>query len=109
NLLSNAVKFTPRGGRITVSAAAQVGGGVSLQVADTGVGIPADELSKLMRPFVQASNQTAARETGAGLGLYLVKRLIEEQDGEFRLESEEGRGAVATISLPSTRLLAAAA
>ena len=109
NLLSNAVKFTPRGGRITVSAAAQVGGGVSLQVADTGVGIPADELSKLMRPFVQASNQTAASETGAGLGLYLVKRLIEEQDGEFRLESEEGRGAVATINLPSTRLLAAAA
>lgn len=107
NLLSNAVKFTPRGGRIQVSATALPEGGVSLQVADTGVGIPADELSQLMQPFVQASNQTAASEGGAGLGLYLVKRLVQEQHGAFTLESEEGKGAIATVTLPQDRLLAA--
>ena len=109
NLLSNAVKFTPRGGRVVVSVAAQADGGVALQVADTGVGIPANELSELMQPFVQASNQTAASEGGTGLGLYLVKRLVEEQEGVFELESEEGKGAVATVRLPPARHLANAA
>lgn len=107
NLLSNSVKFTPRGGSVRVSATAGKEGGVSLQVIDTGVGIPSDELSKLMQPFVQASNQTEASEGGAGLGLYLVKRLVQEQDGAFTLESEEGAGAVATVTLPTTRNLAA--
>ena len=60
-----------------------------------------------MQPFVQASNQTAASEGGAGLGLYLVKRLVEEQECAFALESEEGKGAIATIRLPAGRLLAA--
>lgn len=107
NLLSNAVKFTPRGGRVAVSASIAPDGGVCMQVADTGVGIPAEDLSELMQPFVQANNQTAASEGGAGLGLYLVKRLVQEQDGDFNLESEEGKGAVATITLPSRRMLAA--
>lgn len=107
NLLSNSVKFTPQGGRVTVSAAVGPDGGVSLRVADTGVGIPPDELSELMQPFVQASNQSAASETGTGLGLYLVRRLVEEQDGDFTLESEEGEGVIATVTLPPSRLMAA--
>lgn len=108
NLLSNAVKFTPPGGRVVVSASMHRNGGVALQVSDTGVGIPANEISELMQPFVQASNQTSASEGGTGLGLYLVKRLVEEQEGIFELESEEGQGATATVRLPSSRLLVAA-
>ena len=117
NLLSNAIKFTPDGGSIKIIGGKNATGGVSISVTDTGVsisvtdtgvGIPSGEIEALMQPFSQASNQTAARESGTGLGLYLVKRLIEEQDGEFTLESEEGVGACATISVPPKRLMAAA-
>ena len=117
NLLSNAIKFTPDGGSIKIIGGKNATGGVSISVTDTGVsisvtdtgvGIPSGEIEALMQPFSQASNQTAARESGTGLGLYLVKRLIEEQDGEFTLESEEGVGACATISVPPQRLMAAA-
>lgn len=107
NLLSNAVKFTPPGGRVVVTAVKDQTGDVALKVADTGCGIPANELSALMQPFSQASNQSAARETGTGLGLYLVKSLVEKQDGRFKLESEEGKGVIATVTLPASRLLAA--
>ena len=108
NLLSNAIKFTPDGGSVKIVGSKNATGGVSISVTDTGVGIPSGELQALMRPFSQASNQTFARESGTGLGLYLVKRLIEEQDGEFTLESEEGAGARATITVPPQRLLEAA-
>ena len=104
NLLTNAVKFTPRGGGIYVMADRMEDGGVEVAVADTGVGIPADELGELMQPFAQASNQAAASEGGTGLGLYLVRRLVEQQDGHFVLESEQGRGTVAVIVWPESRL-----
>jgi signal transduction histidine kinase len=107
NLLSNAVKFTPAGGTITIRAEIGEDGGISLTVADTGVGIPAEDLSALMQPFSQAGNQAAARESGTGLGLYLVKRLVEQQEGDFAISSEEGKGVTATIRMPSGRLLAA--
>lgn len=108
NLLSNAIKFTPDGGSVEIVAARNNQGGVNVSVTDTGVGIPAKDIQTLMQPFSQASNQTAARESGTGLGLYLVKRLMEEQDGAFTLESEEGSGSKATITVPAQRLLEAA-
>ncbi len=108
NLLSNAVKFTPSGGAVTVSLGRGDRGGVRLVVQDTGVGIPAGEISKLMQPFSQAKNQHAARESGTGLGLYLVKRLIEGQHGAFALESEEGKGVRATVTLPGQAIKVAA-
>lgn len=105
NLLSNAVKFTPRNGVVSVRVDLTPDG-VSLEVSDTGVGIPADQLAKLAQPFVQANNQTDASQGGSGLGLYLVRRLVEEQDGAFTLSSEEGAGVTATVTLPQSRLLA---
>lgn len=104
NLLSNAVKFTARGGVVSIRAELAEAG-ITLQVSDTGVGIPANQLATLAQPFVQADNQTAASQGGSGLGLYLVRRLVEEQDGAFRLESEEGQGVTATVTLPQSRLM----
>lgn len=104
NLLSNAVKFTARGGVVSLRAEL-VEAGIILQVSDTGVGIPANQLETLAQPFVQADNQTAASQGGSGLGLYLVRRLVEEQDGAFHLESEEGEGVTATVTLPQSRLM----
>lgn len=106
NLLSNAVKFTPRGGVVSVRVGLS-DKGVALEVSDTGVGIPADQLASLAQPFVQANNQTATSQGGSGLGLYLVRRLVEEQEGAFQLESVEGAGVTATVTLPQSRLLAA--
>lgn len=108
NLLSNAIKFTPDGGHVKIIAWLNIDDAVCISVTDTGVGIPAGELQALMQPFTQASNQTAARESGTGLGLYLVRRLMEEQGGAFTLNSEEGAGACATVTLPADRVVPAA-
>ncbi|MEJ1970623.1 MAG: ATP-binding protein [Rhizomicrobium sp.] len=98
NLLSNAVKFTPMGGSVFVRAVTE-GGFCQLTVEDTGTGIPAGELSRIGNPFVQLSNN-AGRHPGTGLGLALVRSLAELHGGSFRIESVEGQGTTATVTLP---------
>jgi two-component system cell cycle sensor histidine kinase PleC len=109
NLLSNAVKFTPAGGSIRVSAAAGSGGGVTLAVADSGIGIPPHQLHIVLEPFTQVENIMTRTHAGTGLGLPLCKSLIELHGGTLTLESEVGGGTVVTISFPKERSLAAAA
>ena len=99
NLLSNAVKFTPRGGRVAVSARAE-GEHVRLEIADTGVGIAPEDLARLGRPFEQAESQQSKTVQGTGLGLALVKALTALHEGEFTLSSEPGVGTVASVILP---------
>ncbi|MBV9419356.1 MAG: MASE1 domain-containing protein [Alphaproteobacteria bacterium] len=107
NLLSNAVKFTPEGGRVTVRAANK-NGICHFSVEDTGIGMPADEISRIGNPFVQLSNNNG-RHPGTGLGLALVKGLAETHGGSFRIDSTEGQGTVVTISLPLEAVPAQAA
>jgi two-component system, cell cycle sensor histidine kinase PleC len=99
NLLSNAVKFTDKGGRIDVTATVD-GKRMRLNVADTGVGIPAEILPRLARPFEQATNDPARAHGGSGLGLALVKSLTQLHGGEFALESKLGHGTTVTVTLP---------
>jgi signal transduction histidine kinase len=103
NLLSNAVKFTLPGGRISIGAAPGEAGWVRLTVEDTGIGIPADRLGEVLEPFVQVENTMHRKFVGTGLGLPLVKSLTELHGGRFILESQVGRGTVATVLLPSLR------
>ena len=102
NLVGNAVKFTQDGE--VVLAARRVftpkGARVELEVADTGIGIPAEKLSELFQEFSRVVGQSA-RVEGAGLGLAVSRRLVYMMDGEIRVTSEFGRGAVFTISLPA--------
>lgn len=100
NLLSNAVKFTPQGGHVTVSVST-ADSRVTISVADTGVGIPADAIYRLGNPFVQIRNNAGTTQTGTGLGLALVRSLTEMHGGTFRIESAEGRGTTVSISLPA--------
>ncbi|CAK0750305.1 two-component system, cell cycle sensor histidine kinase PleC [Azospirillaceae bacterium] len=100
NLLSNAVKFTPDGGRITVDMCSDSSGGVSLVVRDTGVGISADCLSRLTRPFEQVDNRYSRANGGTGLGLSLVRGLAELHGGYVAIESELGKGAAVTVYFP---------
>ena len=99
NLLSNAVKFTPAGGRIRVRARA-VGGAITFSVADTGIGIPRDALSKLGRPFEQVSNQFTKNHRGSGLGLAIAGSQVSLHGGAMRIRSTEGRGTIVSVRLP---------
>ncbi len=102
NLLSNAVKFTPKGGRVTVIVGLDAGCPV-VTVADTGIGIPDDDLHRVYEPFVQVDTSLARRFEGTGLGLTLTKRLVELHGGELILRSALGAGTTVTVRLPQDR------
>ena len=97
NLLSNAVKFTQEGGIVRVSVARREAL-PHIEVADTGVGIPADEVGRLFERFFRAS--TAATVPGTGLGLSIVKQIVEAHGGTISVESEEGVGTTFFVDLP---------
>lgn len=102
NLLSNAVKFTPAGGDIALKAEPYAGhpGWARITVQDSGIGIPADALPKLGRPFEQVENQHSKTYNGTGLGLALSRSLIEMHEGILIIESEEGVGTEVSFTLP---------
>ncbi|HET9596264.1 MAG TPA: ATP-binding protein [Anaeromyxobacteraceae bacterium] len=104
NLLLNAVKFTPVGGTVTVRVATTANS-AELHVRDTGVGMASDQLGRLFQPFAQADTSLARTKGGLGLGLALVKGLVEAHGGSVRARSEgAGRGSEFVVTLPlSTR------
>jgi two-component system, cell cycle sensor histidine kinase PleC len=103
NLLSNAVKFTPEGGRITIHARATKSG-VSIAIADTGIGIPKEALARLGRPFEQVESQLTKSHQGSGLGLAIAKSLTELHQGTIRIRSTTGRGTIVLLRLPRNRV-----
>jgi PAS domain S-box-containing protein len=98
NLLGNAVKFTPRGGHITLSAAAQ-GGRVRIEVRDTGIGIKPDLLESIFQPFVQLESAFTRTAEGTGLGLAISRELARGMGGELTASSTPGEGSVFTLEL----------
>ncbi len=105
NLLTNAVKFTPSGGEITVAAVRGGSGGLELSVRDTGAGIAPEDLSKVMKAYGQAGKTRSRGFEGTGLGLQLVKKMIELHGGSVELQSELGAGTTFTLRFPPERLL----
>jgi PAS domain S-box-containing protein len=99
NLLSNAVKFTPEGGGIGIEAR-EDGGSVRLEVCDTGIGIPAEELANIFTEFHQVGTTTKGVREGTGLGLAITKRLVEQHGGKIWAESEPGKGSRFYFTLP---------
>jgi signal transduction histidine kinase len=127
NLLSNAIKFTPSGGRVAVTArpVAAPGGAQEAQgseerppyppippssqqfleitVTDTGIGIPAEHLERIFQEFEQVVDTTLPRQEGTGLGLPLVKKLVELHGGTIRASSTPGSGSVFVFTIPTAR------
>jgi len=99
NLVSNALKFTETG-RVVIHLEAADAGGVVLAVSDTGVGISADQISRLFTPFGQVDPSIARRYGGTGLGLSICRQLATLMDGEVQVSSEAGVGSTFTVRLP---------
>jgi signal transduction histidine kinase len=105
NLLANAVKFTPAGGRVSLSAALSKDGGLTLAVADTGIGIAKEDIPKALERFGQVDSKLSRRYEGAGLGLPLAKQLMELHGGTLVLESELNVGTTVRVTFPHERLV----
>jgi PAS domain S-box-containing protein len=104
NLMSNAVKFTPVGGRITLSAEIDQVGEMRLAMTDTGVGLDAEEIERVMAPFGQATSSFSRTSTGAGLGLTLVNSLIKLHGGRIEMFSQKGIGTTVVVVFPVSRV-----
>jgi signal transduction histidine kinase len=99
NLLSNALKFTPDGGRVAV-AAKRADGAAEISVADTGIGIAAADQELIFEEFRQAQTKPGQAREGTGLGLALTRKFVEMHGGRISVESEPGKGATFTFTLP---------
>jgi signal transduction histidine kinase len=99
NLISNALKFTPTGGRVTVRLRER-DGQAALEVADTGMGIPEEEQSRLFERFYRASGATERSIPGIGLGLAICRAIAEAHGGSIRVSSEAGAGTTFCVMLP---------
>lgn len=102
NLIDNAVRYNVAGGSITVKAALLAEKPyVEISVKDTGIGIPAEELSKVFTKFFRGSNALKFQTEGSGLGLYIARNIIRAHGGEMWVESELGRGSTFHLALPT--------
>jgi signal transduction histidine kinase len=99
NLLTNAVKYTPEGGSVKVDLAQQ-GEEAVLTVSDTGYGIPKEQQGKIFSKLFRADNVREAGIEGTGLGLYMVKSIVESSGGRIWFESEVGKGTTFHVALP---------
>jgi len=99
NLVNNAIKYSPKGGDVVVKGRAD-GDGVVISVSDQGMGIPKDHLPKVFDRFHRVDNRDTREVGGTGIGLYLVKHLVEAHGGQITVESEVGKGTTFTFTLP---------
>ncbi len=104
NLISNAVKYTPADGTVTIRWG-RTGGGATLVVRDTGIGIAAEHLPRLTERFYRVDRARARAKGGSGLGLSIVKHALQRHGGRLEIESREGHGSTFTAHFPGRRLL----
>lgn len=106
NLLSNAVKFTERGGRVSVGARIDDGSGEAvIEVRDSGVGMVVEDIPRVMEPFTQIASPMTRQHEGTGLGLPLVKKLVELHGGSIDMETAPGEGTTVRVRLPASRVV----
>jgi two-component system phosphate regulon sensor histidine kinase PhoR len=100
NLVDNAIKYTPEGGTVTL-ATGREGIYATVSVRDTGIGLAAEDRERVFEEFYRVRSEQTHGITGTGLGLSLVKRLVEQHQGSISVESEPGKGSTFTVRLPT--------
>ncbi len=106
NLLSNAIKYTPAGGSVTLRLALGPGGGLTVSVSDTGIGMNDEDIDAALTAYDRAADPTVRRIEGTDLGLPVAKAIIARHGGQMAIESQPGRGTTVTCWLPPERLVA---
>jgi signal transduction histidine kinase len=104
NLLSNAVKFTPRGGRVDITAYLRPSGEFAIAVRDTGIGMKPDQIPLALTPFKQLDNTLTRKHVGSGLGLPICASLIKLHGGRLEIDSAPGQGTTVTVVFPRQRV-----
>lgn len=99
NMIFNAIKYTPDGGTINVKMRKKENE-ILIEIADTGIGIPENQQSKIFTKFFRADNASSYKADGTGLGLYIVKTIVEKMDGKIWFESAENKGATFYVAIP---------
>lgn len=102
NLVENAFHYTPEGGTVTVRSASGPDGSLTVRVSDTGIGISPDKQKTMFVKFQRDKEAVAANEKGMGLGLYVVKKIVEQRGGTIGFETEEGKGTTFFFTVPNT-------
>lgn len=105
NLLSNAIKFTPNGGEVTVAASVVDDGRLALTVTDNGFGMHHDDIERALEPFTQVGGSVLNAQEGSGLGLSIVKGLIEQHGGSIEIQSQPNQGTAVSLFFPKVRVL----
>jgi signal transduction histidine kinase len=105
NLITNAVKFTPPGGRVEIIGGFDPEAGLTLTVADTGIGIAPTDLARVLEPFEQVDSSLSRSHQGTGLGLPLVKAIMDLHGGKIELHSEVGVGTRVSVTFPAFRAI----
>ncbi|PHN06104.1 tetratricopeptide repeat protein [Flavilitoribacter nigricans] len=100
NLLSNAFKFTPEGGKVTIHVAIEGGRLLRLSVSDTGIGIPEADRERIFERFYQVDESSTRAYEGTGIGLALIKELVDMQEGQISVDSQSGKGSTFTVIIP---------
>ena len=100
NLISNSIKYTPCGGQVRIRVARESFDRVLCEVADTGIGIPAEDISRLFTEFFRSANAKASTEEGTGLGLVIVKEILDRLNGTIAVDSKPGEGTRFTCFFP---------
>ena len=100
NLLFNAIKYTPENKTIRIEAKS-CDGRIQIDISDTGIGIPKDEISNVFDEFFRASNAVSREKDGTGLGLSIVKQIVVRHGGEISVQSQQDQGSTFTVLLPT--------
>ena len=104
NVLSNAIKFTDKGGIIRIKPEVTPDGDLCVSIRDNGIGIPANKVNDVLKPFVQVENVMTRKHQGSGLGLALVDRLMALHQGKVEIKSKLGKGTTVSLIFPEARL-----
>ena len=107
NIINNAIKFTPEGGTVSAAALRRPDGGVTIQVADSGIGIAPADVEKALRPFTKLKADTTRNHEGAGIGLALTRQLVELHGGHIDLDSAPNKGTIVSLLFPKERTIEA--